>query len=388
MGRVAVYRLTKDAIVRLQDTSFADKGLSERGDLQRLLRANISVVAPDVLVIAEEFGDWEASRRRIDLLGIDREGRLVVFELKRGDDGGHIELQAIRYAAMVSRTTFQGAVDIYQNTLEKQRSAGGLNGARPDARAALSEFLGRVELPADDEVLDVRIVLVSAGFDKEVTTAVLWLREWDLDIRCVRIRPYRHADEVILEVETIVPLREADEYITGIRKQAKEQRDTKRPGGEPTGYWFMNTGDGSGEGRSWEDCKQYGFMLAGGGEKWINDVRKLRVGDKVFAYLSRFGYVGVGEVVAEAVPFNDFTPAGQARKLKDLPLRAKVQTERMADPDRADWCAAVRWIRALDRDDAVLKNRSRRSTVERIKQPELVAELLEALGARDAAGSA
>jgi hypothetical protein len=27
--------------------------------------------APDVLVIAEEFGDWEDSRRRIDLLAID-----------------------------------------------------------------------------------------------------------------------------------------------------------------------------------------------------------------------------------------------------------------------------------------------------------------------------
>lgn len=239
-------------------------------------------------------------------------------------------------------------------------------------------------MPADDEVLDVRIVLVSAGFDKEVTTAVLWLREWDLDIRCVRIRPYRNADEIILEVETIVPLREADEYITGIRKQAKEKRETSRTGGEPTGYWFMNTGDGSNEGRSWEDCKQYGFMLAGGGEKWINDVRKLRVGDRVFAYLSRYGFVGVGEVVAEAVPFNDFTPAGQSKRLKDLPLHAKVQTARMGDPDRADWCAAIRWIRALDRDDAVLKNRARRSTVERIKQPELVAELLNALGAGDA----
>lgn len=121
MSAMPVYKLTKDSIVRLPDTSFADKGFSERGDLQRLLRANIAVVAPDVLIIAEEFGDWEESKRRIDLLGIDREARLVVFELKRSDDGGHMELQAIRYAAMVSRTTFQAAIDIYQNTLEKRR---------------------------------------------------------------------------------------------------------------------------------------------------------------------------------------------------------------------------------------------------------------------------
>ena len=52
-----------------------------------------------VLVVAEEFGDWEESKRRIDLLGLDRDATLVVIELKRTDDGGHMELQAIRYAA-------------------------------------------------------------------------------------------------------------------------------------------------------------------------------------------------------------------------------------------------------------------------------------------------
>jgi hypothetical protein len=59
-------------------------------------------------VIAEEFSEWEDSRRRIDLLGGDRDGNLVVIELKRTEDGGHMELQAIRYAAMVSALTMEG----------------------------------------------------------------------------------------------------------------------------------------------------------------------------------------------------------------------------------------------------------------------------------------
>jgi hypothetical protein len=61
------------------------------------------------------------------------------------------------------------------------------------------------EPPRDDSVLDVRIVLVSADFKKELTTAVLWLREWELDIRCVRVKPYTDGDGVILEVQEIVP---------------------------------------------------------------------------------------------------------------------------------------------------------------------------------------
>lgn len=47
-----VYRISPDKIEALPETSFPQRGIKERGDLQRLLRANIAVVAPDVLVIA------------------------------------------------------------------------------------------------------------------------------------------------------------------------------------------------------------------------------------------------------------------------------------------------------------------------------------------------
>jgi len=96
-----LFRLTGQSIEQLPETSFASRGVRERGDLQRLLRANISVIAEDVLIIAEEFAEWDDSRRRIDLLGIDHDANLVVIELKRDEEGGHMDLQAIRYAAMV-----------------------------------------------------------------------------------------------------------------------------------------------------------------------------------------------------------------------------------------------------------------------------------------------
>lgn len=376
-----VYRLTKDAITELPKATYAERGVKERADLQRLLKANIGVVAPppsDVLVISEEFGEWEDSKRRIDLLGIDRDASLVVIELKRDDEGGHMELQAIRYAAMVSRMTFQRAVKAYQAYLDK-------SGVGGDARSAILEFLRTSEPPRDDAVLDVRIVLVAADFAKELTTAVLWLNEWELDIRCVKVKPYSDGDGTILEVQQVVPLPEAAEYQVSIREEAISRREVARESGEPTGYWFMNTGDGSNEGRSWEDCRKYGFMLAGGGEKWIRDAQKLKVGDKLFAYLSGHGYVGLGVVTAEAVPMKDFVPAGQSKPILELPLTARVQRDRMNDPGRADWCAAVRWIRVVDRDNAVLKSHARRSTLEQIKKPELVADLLRQFGVSDSA---
>lgn len=366
---MAVYRLTKESIVQLPETSFAAKGIKQRTDLQRLLKPNIAVVAPDVLIICDEFEEWEDSKRRIDLLGIDRTGALVVIELKRDDDGGHMELQAIRYAAMVSRMTFQRAVKTYQAYLNK-------SGGGTDARSAILKFMRVSEPPRDDAVLDVRIVLVSADFAKELTTAVLWLREWELDIRCVKVKPYADGDGTILEVQQVVPLPEAAEYQVTIREEAISRREAARESGEPTGYYFMNTGDGSNEGRAWEDCHDYGFMLAGGGQEWQDHARSLKVGDKVCAYLSGHGYVGIGEVIAEAVPQKDFVPHGQTKRLIDLPMKAKLQRERLNDPERCDWCVSVKWIFKVPRDAAVLKSRARPKTLQSINQADLVEDLM------------
>src|SRR5690554_7945708 len=95
------FELDEKGLSRLSPISLATAQVHERRDLQRVLREQSRELLDDVLVIAEEFGDWDESRRRIDLLGVDRDANLVVIELKRGDTGVHMELQAPRYAAPV-----------------------------------------------------------------------------------------------------------------------------------------------------------------------------------------------------------------------------------------------------------------------------------------------
>mgnify|MGYP003653491997 FL=1 len=204
--------------------------LQERRDLQRLLRANISVVAPDTLVIAEEFGDWDESRRRIDLLGIDRDANLVVIELKRTEDGGHMELQAIRYAAMVSTMTFDQAADVFSRYLAQ------IGKADTDARAELLEFLGWDEPDEDAFAQDVRIVLASAEFARELTTSVLWLIERGIDIRCVRLQPYDHDGRVFVDVQQIIPLPEMAEYQVRVTEKKRREREARSDTRDWTSY--------------------------------------------------------------------------------------------------------------------------------------------------------
>lgn len=94
-----LYEVTADGLRQRPPAGFAALEMYERQDLQRLLRDDIAALGEDLLVVGEEFGDWQDARRRIDLLALDKAGRLVVIEIKRTDDGGHMELQAIRYAA-------------------------------------------------------------------------------------------------------------------------------------------------------------------------------------------------------------------------------------------------------------------------------------------------
>jgi len=69
-----LYEVTEDGLERRPPAGFAALGMYERADLQRLLRDDISALDEDLLVIAEEFGNWEDARRRIDLLR-PRQGR-------------------------------------------------------------------------------------------------------------------------------------------------------------------------------------------------------------------------------------------------------------------------------------------------------------------------
>src|SRR6266536_376213 len=220
-SKMSLFELTESAITEIQRATFESFGVNERYHLQRLLRDSIQVIDPDIYVITEEFGEWEDAKRRIDLLCVDRDGNLVVVELKRTEDGGHMELQALRYAAMVSTLTFEKLIETHAEYLAKCNRS-------QDARDAMIQFLDWED--KEDCVLgeDVRVILVAADFSKEITTTVLWLNERDLDIRCIRLRPYKWQEKLLLDVQQILPLPEASDYQVKVREKAVEKRAAER----------------------------------------------------------------------------------------------------------------------------------------------------------------
>lgn len=217
---MTIIRIANNTADPLEPTTFKAEEIYEKRDLQQIFKDSIEILVPDALVIAEEFSDWEDSNNRIDLLCIDRSARLVVVELKRTVDGGYMDLQAIRYAAMVAKMTFATAVLSLKNHLAK-------NNIDADAEQMILDHLDWEE-PQEDFATEVCIVLASAAFSKELTTSIMWLAEHEIEIRCIKISPYKYEHNVFLDIQPIFPLPEATDYEVRLKAKEREERSVRR----------------------------------------------------------------------------------------------------------------------------------------------------------------
>lgn len=214
-----LYELSQEGMSAIPTTRLPLQAVPE-SRLRQVLRDQIEVVAPDCLVLEEEFRRWSEGRRSIDLLALDRDANLVVIELKR-DDCTHMELQALRYAAMVRSMTFEQAEEVHADYLARRNRSG-------DSRRILLDHLGWSEPDEPSFARNVRIVLVSAEFSTELTTTVLWLREHGIDVRCVRFQPYLLNERLLLDVDQVIPLPEVADYQVGVSVARPEPPPPRR----------------------------------------------------------------------------------------------------------------------------------------------------------------
>ena len=75
---------------------------------------------------------------------------------------------------------------------------------------------------------DVRIVLVSAEFSKELTTTVMWLNKREMDIICVRLKPYQDGGRLLIDVQQVLPLPEAADFAIKIKEKEVRERTARR----------------------------------------------------------------------------------------------------------------------------------------------------------------
>ena len=103
---------------------------------------------------------------------------------------------------------------------------------------------------------------------------------------------------------------------------------------------------GGGEGRRWDDAIKFGFVSAGGGDWYSKTVRALPVGARLFVYMPKTGYVGVGETTGLAVNYSE------SIEWKSKQMSGKY-THESGEPE---FIVPVRWIKTLPPDEAIYGN--------------------------------
>ena len=209
------YNKTSKGISLYQETDLKSHNILERQDIEKWVENYPEVLGEELLILTTEYDRFDKTDERLDLLAIDKNGNLVVIELKRDDSGRTIELQAIKYAAYCSTLTLSDAAKLYQQYLSKTDA----RCTDEKARAKIVEFIDNSDF---EELNDrPRIVLVAKNYRPEVTATVLWLRNFGVDITCVKITPYEiDKNTIAFESNVLIPLPEAKDFI--IRAEKKE----------------------------------------------------------------------------------------------------------------------------------------------------------------------
>lgn len=150
-----------------------------------------------------------------------------------------MDLQALRYAAMVSAMRFDEVADAYASYAAKHRTDEDI-----DARGELLDWFSANEGGEGATISsEVRIILVSADFGREITTTVLWLNRFEgMDIRCVRLVPYRLDERIVLDVQQIIPLPEAADFQVRLRRKQKQEERVHSDGRDFTRYQVIVDG--------------------------------------------------------------------------------------------------------------------------------------------------
>ena len=194
-----------------QTPTLAESSITERYDLQECIANSPSEffaeMGEDLFLIGTEILPSKDVQDRIDLLTIDREGKVVVIELKRGSNKLQM-LQAISYAGMISDWSPE---EILERLDEQQQEN-------------LETFL---DCDTDQINSAQRVILVAESFDYALLIGTQWLCEqYDVDITCCRIALAADTDgeSEYLACSTVYPPKE---LVEEARKRGKGKRGSR-----------------------------------------------------------------------------------------------------------------------------------------------------------------
>lgn len=255
-----LYKLDKADIkksARTEIASLSDFGITEK-DLENFLSSRLTdvIFEDELMLIAQE----RAFQAEADLLALDKDGVLYIFELKRWKSRQEDLLQVLRYGQKFGRYTYDDLESLARR-YSKLKSDWSLSGAHRDVFG--------ISLEKTDFNCNQVFVLVTNGADEETLSAAGYWSSKGLKIFCMPYDIFKINGEPYLQIRPYNP--------TGATVVERN-----------TGYYIVNTMPDT-----WEKMLNCGKAAAYGARKGA--VRDIPRGSTVYLYRPRVGIIAKGE---------------------------------------------------------------------------------------------
>jgi hypothetical protein len=334
--------------------------LEKESRLEDVLERDISILGLDALLV---IGRQVITKygKRVDLLATDASGMLYVIELKRDRTPREVVAQALDYGFWVRQLDDQAIADIYA-----RHNAGASFGE------AFQEFFAQPPpVPLNESH---QLIIVASELDASTERIVTYTADYDVPLNVVFFQYFKDgAAEYLTRSWLIDPAEAEARSVAGAPPRARSRVQETWNGQD---FYYSAADD---DRRNWDDMVKYGFISAGGGRWYSNTLRQLEPGHRVFAYIPKTGYVGVGVVTESVQPVGDFLVniEGTPVPILELPLKTNLDDAK-DDSDRREYLVRVEWLRVRTREQAFWKPGmyANQNSVTRLRQRFTLEELI------------
>ena len=185
--------MKSNSSVRMEIKTPSEVGLREE-DIENFLKSRLGeIVSEDQLML---IGQERKRQQEADLLALDKDGTLYIFELKRWESKSENLLQVMRYGQIFGRYTYEELEDLARR---QQNLQGSLKESHKDY------FDLNKELSDSDFNKDQVFVLVTNGMDRDTISAVNYWSQKGVRIECSPYRIYDIGGEPYIQFDTYNP---------------------------------------------------------------------------------------------------------------------------------------------------------------------------------------
>lgn len=320
-------------------TRIQTSAMDEEARLEDLLDQDITIASPDWMIIGRQVPTGYGSY--IDLLAMDRDGNLIVIELKRDKTPRDVVAQALDYASWIKDLEDDDVASIYEAYVRRYHS----DKADRSLDDAFRERFGAAEMP---ETLNEahELVVVASALDESTERIVSYLTdEHGVPINALFFQVFRDGDrEYLTRTWFIDP--------SGVTTISGETPVRVR--GEWNGEYYVCFGESPH--RRWTDAVKYGFISAGGRQWYSKALGQLEEGARVWVNVPGKGYVGVGIVTGPVVKVDQFTVKrqdGSEASITEMPVDAPEMFARMDNVEETEYLVRVEWTKTVPLDEAL-----------------------------------